>query len=75
MEFCSAVNVDIRHLLKMPAKVKRRRLRVKTKRAYYDVDGTTHWYSDVVGFMPHGTDEQRNTELGMNMIPHSGVAH
>jgi len=69
MDFCSAINVDVRLLLGTPAKVNGRRLRVKTKRSYCDSDGTTHWYSDIVGFMPLGTDEQRNTELGMNMIP------
>jgi len=53
--------------------VKGRRLRVKTKRSYYDADGTTHWYSDVVGFWPLGSDEQRNTDLGMHLVPHSGV--
>ena len=74
MEFCSAINVDIRHLLNTPAKVKGRRLRVRTKRSYYDSDGTTHWFSDIVGFMPFGTEEQGNTELGMEMIPHSGLA-
>ena len=73
MDFCSAINVDIRHLLNTPAKVKGRRLRVRTKRSYCDVDGTTHWYSDIVGFLPYGTDAERNTELGMDMIPHSGV--
>ncbi len=74
MDFCSAINADIRHVLNTPAKVKGRRLRVKTKRSYHDVDGTTHWYSDVVGFMPIGSDEQRNTELGMDMVSHSGLA-
>ena len=74
MEFCSVVNVDIRHLLKMPAKVKRRRLRIKTKRSYYDSDGTTHWYSDIVGFMPLGSEAERHGELGMAMVPHPGLA-
>ena len=74
MDFCAAVNVDFRHLLKTPAKVKGRRLRVRTKRSYRDADGTTHWFSDIVGFMPFGSDEQRNTELGMAMVPHSGLA-
>ena len=74
VDFCAAVNVDIRHLLTTPAKLKGRQLRVKTERSYCDVDGTTHWYSEVVGFMPFGTDEQRNTELGMDVIPHSGLA-
>ncbi len=70
MDFCSAINVDIRHLLKTPRHAKGRQLRVKTKRSYYDADGTTHWYSDIVGFLPYGTDAERNTELGMNMVPH-----
>ncbi len=74
MDFCAAVNVDIRYLFNTPAKVKGRRLRVKTKRSYYDADGTTHWYSDVEGFLPVGSDEQRNTELGMDMVSHSGLA-
>ena len=74
VDFCAAVNIDIRHLFNTPAKVKGRPLRVKTKRSYYDADGTTHWYSDIVGFIPLGTDAERNTELGMDMIPHSGVA-
>ncbi len=74
VEFCSVVNVDIRHLLKMPAKVKRRRLRIKTKRSYYDSDGTTHWYSDIVGFMPLGSEAERHGELGMAMVPHPGLA-
>ena len=74
MDFCAAVNVDIRHLLNTPAKLKGRRLRVRTKRSYYDADGTTHWFSDIVGFMPLGSDEQRNTELGMDMVSHSGLA-
>ncbi len=73
-EFCSAINVDIRHLLKRPARVKGSGLRVRTKRSYYDSDGTTHWYSDIVGFIPLGTDEQRNTELAMDMVSHSGLA-
>jgi len=72
MDFCSAIKVDIRHLLNTPAKVKGRRLRVKTKRSYYDADGTTHWYSEVVGVMPLGTDEQRNIELGMDMALYQG---
>ena len=67
MDFCAAINVDIRHLLNTPGRVKGRRLRVKTKRSYYDANRTTHWFSDVAGFMPYGTDEQRNTELGMNI--------
>ncbi len=75
LDFCSAINVDIRHLFNTPAKAKGRRLRVRTKRSYYDSDGTTHWFSEIVGFMPFGTDEQRNTELGMNMAPHSGSVH
>lgn len=74
VEFCSAINVDIRHVLNTPAKVKSRRLRVKTKRSYYDADGTTHWYSDIVAFMPLGTDAERNTKLGVAMVPHSGLA-
>ena len=73
MDFCSAIDVDIRHLFNTPAQVKGSRLRVKTKRSYYDAGGTTHWYSDIVGFLPFGTDAGRNTELGMNMIPHSGL--
>ena len=73
MDFCSAINVDIRHVLNTPAKVKGRRLRVKTERSYYDADGTTHWYSDIVAFMPFETDAERNTELGRPMIPHSGL--
>ena len=71
VDFCSAINVDIRHLLNTPRHANGRRLRVKTKRSYYDADGTTHWYSDIVAFMPFGTDAERNTELGMDMIPHS----
>jgi len=74
MDFCAAINVDIRHLLNTPAKVKGSGLRVRTKRSYYDADGTTHWYSDIVGFMPYGTEPERNTELGMAMVPHSGLA-
>ena len=74
MDFCSAINVDIRHLLSTPANVKGHRLRIKTKRSYYDADGTTHWYSDIVGFMPFGTDAERNTELGMAMVTHSRLA-
>ncbi len=73
-DFCSAINVDLRHLLNTPAKVKSRRLRVRTKRSYYDADGITHWYSDIVGFLPYGTDAERNEELEMDMIPHSGLA-
>ena len=69
MDFCAAINVDIGHLLNTPRHAKRRQLRVKTKRSYYDADGTTHWFSDIVGFMPFGTDEQRYTELGIAMIP------
>ena len=74
MDFCAAINIDIRYLLSMPAKVKGRQLRVKTKRSYYDSDGTTHWYSDVVGFLPVGSDAERNTELGMETVLHSGLA-
>ncbi len=74
MDFCAAVNVDIRHLFNTPAKLKGRRLRVKTKRSTYDSDGTTHWFSDIVGFLFFGTDAARNTELGMAMVPHSGLA-
>ena len=74
VDFCAAVNVDIRHLLTTPAKLKGRQLRVKTKRSYYDADGTTHWYSDIVGYMSLGSDAERNTELGMDMVPHSGLA-
>ncbi len=74
MDFCSAINVDIRQLLNTPAKVKGRRLRVKTKRSTYDSDGTTHWFSDIVGFLLFGTEPERNTELGMAMVPHSGLA-
>ncbi|MCH8965953.1 MAG: hypothetical protein IIB58_13400 [Planctomycetes bacterium] len=74
MDFCSAINVDIRHLLNTPAKVKGRRLRVKTKRSYYDADGTTHWYSDIVGFMSLGSEAERHGELGVAMVPHSGLA-
>ena len=73
MDFCSAINVDIRHLLNTPAKVKGSGLRVRTKRSYYDSDGTTHWYSDIESFTSFGNDAERNTELGMNMVPHSGV--
>ena len=74
MDFCSAINVDARLLLGTPAKVKGRRLRVRTKRSYCDVDGTTHWYSEIVGFMPLGTEAERHGELGMAMAPHSGLA-
>ena len=74
VDFCAAVNIDIRHLLNTPGQVKGCRLRVRTKRSYYDSDGTTHWFSDIVGFMPFGTDEQRNREIGMAMVPHSGSA-
>ncbi len=72
MDFCAAINVDARLVLGRPAQAKGRRLRIKTKRSYHDVDGTTHWYSDIVGFLPYGTDAERNTELGMSMVPHSG---
>ena len=75
MDFCAAINVDIRHLLNTPRHAKGRQLRVKTKRSYYDADGTTHWYSEVVACLPYGTDAERNTELGMSMVPHSGLAH
>ena len=75
MDFCAAINVDIRHLLNTPRHAKGRQLRVKTKRSYCDADGTTHWYSEVVGFMHYGADAERNAELGMEMIPHSGLAH
>ena len=73
MDFCSAINVAARLVLDSPAQVKGRWLRIKTKRSYHDADGTTHWYSDVVGCLPYGTDAERNAELGMNMVPHSGV--
>lgn len=74
MDFCTAINVDIHHLLNTPARVKGRRLRVKTKRSYYDSDGTTQWYSDIVGFMPLGSEAERHGELGTAMAPHSGLA-
>ncbi len=74
MDFCSAINVDISHILSTPAMVKGRRLRIKTKRSTYDSDGTTHWFSDIVGFLLFGTEPERNTELGMAMVPHSGLA-
>ena len=73
MDLCAAINVDVRHLLGTPAKVKGRRLRIKTKRSHHDANGTTHWFSDIVGFMPSGADAERNTELGMDMVSHSGV--
>jgi len=73
MDFCAAINVDIRHLLNTPRHAKGRQLRVKTKRSYYDADGATLWYSEVVGCLPYGTAGERNTELGMHMVSHSGV--
>ncbi len=73
MDFCAAINVDIRHLLNTPARAKGSRLRIKTKRSHHDANGTTHWFSDIVGFMPSGADAERNTELGMDMVSHSGV--
>lgn len=68
MDFCSAINVDIRFLLNKPSKLKGRQLRIRTRRDYYDADGTTHWFSTIVSFIPFGTDLQRKKELGMPMV-------
>ena len=74
LAFCNATGFSPEHLLKTPGKFEGRRLRVKTSRCLQDSSSGISWFSKVVEFAPLGSEAERNEELGMNMIPHSGLA-
>lgn len=74
LAFCNAVGLSPEHLLKTPGKFEGRRLRVRTRRCLQDDSSGISWFSKVVEFVPFGSDAERNTELGMDMIPHSGLS-
>ena len=74
LAFCNAVGLSPGHLLKTPGKFEGRQLRVKTRRCLQDTSSGTIWFAKVVEFVPFGSEPQRNEELGMDMVSHSGLA-
>ncbi len=75
LAFCNAVGLSPGHLLKTPGKFEGRQLRVKTRRCLQDTSSGISWFAKVVEFVPFGSEAERNEELGMDMIPHSGLVH
>ena len=74
LAFCNATGLSPGHLLKTPGKFEGRQLRIKTRRCLQDSSSGISWFSEVVAFVPFGSEAERNEELEMDMIPHSGLA-
>ncbi len=73
--FCRAVGLTPEHLLRTPGRFIGRKLRIRTRRFHHDSASGVNWFSDVAEFLAFGSDADRNRELGMDMIPHSGLAN
>ena len=69
VSFCGAVGLTPEAILSAPCKFTGRKLRIKTKRCQRESSSGVDSFSKVVEFLPFGTPRQRNTELGMAMIP------
>jgi len=67
--FCASVGLAPEAVLNMPSKFAGRKLRIKTRRCQRETSSGVAWFSKVVEFLPFGTAQERNTELGMAMIP------
>ena len=72
--FCKAVGLESHDLFDEPEAFEGRKLRVGIRRYQHDNGLTLKSYSDVEAFLPFGTDAERNRELGMALVPHSGLA-
>ena len=70
VSFCGAVGLTPEAILNAPSKFAGRKLRIKTRRYQRETSSGVDSFSRVVEFLPFGTAQERNTELGMAMIPH-----
>lgn len=73
VSFCASVELTPESIRNAPSKFSGRKLRIKTRRCQRETSSGVEWYSRVVEFLRFGTAQERNTELGINMIPHSGL--
>ena len=71
--FCKRVGLGSHDLYDEPEAFEGRKLRVGIRRYQHDNGLTLKSYSDVESFHCFGTDAERNRELGMPMVPHSGL--
>ena len=71
--FCKSVELECHDIYDEPEEFEGRKLRVGIRRYQHDNGLTLKSYSDVEAFLPFGTDAERNAELGMPMVPHSGL--
>ena len=71
--FCKVVGLGSHDLYDEPEAFKGRKLRIRIRRYQHDNSLTLKSYSDVQSFHYFGTDAERNQELGMAMVPHSGL--
>ncbi len=69
VSFCASVGLPPEAILNAPGKFKGRTLRIKTRQCQRETSSGVDWYSKVVEFLPFGTPQERNTELGMTMVP------
>ena len=69
VSFCGAVGLTPEAILSAPCKFTGRKLRIKIHRCQRETSSGVDSFSRVVEFLPFGTPQQRNTELGMAMIP------
>lgn len=67
--FCDSVGLAPEVILNTPSKFAGRNLRIKTRRCQRETSSGVDSFSRVVEFLSFGTPQQRNTELGMAMIP------
>ena len=67
--FCASVGLPREAILNAPGKFKGRKLRIKTRRCQRETSTGVASYSEVAEFLRFGTAQERNTELGMAMIP------
>lgn len=66
---CSAVGLTPEAILNAPIAFPGRKLRIKIRRCQRDSSSGIASYSQVVEFLSLGTPQERNTELGLAMIP------
>ncbi len=71
--FCKVVGLESHDLFDEPEAFEGRKLRISIRKYQHDNGLTLKSYSDVKAFLPFGTDAERNRELGMPMVPHSGL--
>lgn len=69
VSFCGAVGLTPEAILSAPRKFTGRNLRIRIRRYQRETSSGVDSFSKVVEFLPFGTPQQRNTELGLAMIP------